>query len=48
MASSAQFLFAGLSWFPTNPGGMDRYGYELMQQLIADGDQSYVKRLWKY
>jgi glycosyltransferase involved in cell wall biosynthesis len=39
MASSAQFLFAGLGWFPRNPGGMDRYGYELMQQLIKDGDR---------
>jgi glycosyltransferase involved in cell wall biosynthesis len=39
MASSAQFLFTGLGWFPNNPGGMDRYGYELMQQLIKDGDR---------
>jgi glycosyltransferase involved in cell wall biosynthesis len=39
MAPSAQFLFAGLGWFPSNPGGMDRYGYELMQQLIKDGDR---------
>jgi glycosyltransferase involved in cell wall biosynthesis len=39
MASSAQLLFAGLGWFPTNPGGMDRYGYELMQQLVAEGDR---------
>lgn len=39
MVSSAQFLFAGLGWFPSNPGGMDRYGYELMQQLIAEGDR---------
>jgi glycosyltransferase involved in cell wall biosynthesis len=39
MASSAQFLFAGLGWFPSNPGGMDRYGYELMQQLVAEGDR---------
>jgi glycosyltransferase involved in cell wall biosynthesis len=38
MAPSAQFLFAGLGWFPNNPGGMDRYGYELMQQLIKDSD----------
>jgi glycosyltransferase involved in cell wall biosynthesis len=39
MTSSAQFLFAGLGWFPSNPGGMDRYGYELMQQLVKDGDR---------
>jgi glycosyltransferase involved in cell wall biosynthesis len=39
MASSAQLLFAGLGWFPINPGGMDRYGYELMQQLVAEGDR---------
>ncbi len=39
MASSAQFLLAGLGWFPSNPGGMDRYAYELMQQLIKDGDR---------
>lgn len=39
MVSSSHFLFAGLGWFPSNPGGMDRYGYELMQQLITDGDR---------
>jgi glycosyltransferase involved in cell wall biosynthesis len=39
MASSVQFLFAGLGWFPHNPGGMDRYGYELMQQFVKDGDR---------
>jgi glycosyltransferase involved in cell wall biosynthesis len=39
MTSSAQFLFAGLCWFPINPGGMERYGYELMQQLVAEGDR---------
>jgi glycosyltransferase involved in cell wall biosynthesis len=39
MISSAQFLFAGLGWFPSNPGGMDRYAYELMQQLTKDGDR---------
>jgi glycosyltransferase involved in cell wall biosynthesis len=38
MALSAQFLLVGLGWFPITPGGMDRYGYELMQQLAADGD----------
>lgn len=38
MTTPAQLLFIGLGWFPTTPGGMDRYGYELMQQLAADGD----------
>jgi glycosyltransferase involved in cell wall biosynthesis len=38
MPSSAQLLLVGLGWFPTTPGGMDRYGYELMQQLAAGGD----------
>ncbi len=39
MKLSSQLLFAGLGWFPTTPGGMDRYGYELMQQLVAEGDR---------
>jgi glycosyltransferase involved in cell wall biosynthesis len=39
MKSTSQLLFAGLGWFPTKPGGMDRYGYELMQQLAAEGDR---------
>jgi glycosyltransferase involved in cell wall biosynthesis len=39
MVSFAQFLFAGLGWFPSNPGGMDRYAYELMQQLTSEGDR---------
>jgi glycosyltransferase involved in cell wall biosynthesis len=38
MPSPAQLLLIGLGWFPTTPGGMDRYGYELMQQLAAEGD----------
>ncbi len=38
MASSAQLLLVGLGWFPITPGGMERYGYELMQQLAAEGD----------
>jgi glycosyltransferase involved in cell wall biosynthesis len=38
MLSPAQLLLVGLGWFPTTPGGMDRYGYELMQQLVAEGD----------
>jgi glycosyltransferase involved in cell wall biosynthesis len=39
MPSPAQLLLIGLGWFPTTPGGMDRYGYELMQQLAAEGDR---------
>jgi glycosyltransferase involved in cell wall biosynthesis len=39
MPSPAQLLLVGLGWFPTTPGGMDRYGYELMQQLVAEGDR---------
>jgi glycosyltransferase involved in cell wall biosynthesis len=39
MTSPAQLLLVGLGWFPTTPGGMERYGYELMQQLAAGGDR---------
>jgi glycosyltransferase involved in cell wall biosynthesis len=39
MPSPTQLLLVGLGWFPTTPGGMDRYGYELMQQLAAEGDR---------
>jgi glycosyltransferase involved in cell wall biosynthesis len=39
MTSPAQLLVVGLGWFPTTPGGMDRYGYELIQQLAATGDE---------
>jgi glycosyltransferase involved in cell wall biosynthesis len=39
MLSPAQLLLVGLGWFPTTPGGMDRYGYELMQQLVTEGDR---------
>jgi glycosyltransferase involved in cell wall biosynthesis len=42
MTSPAQLLLVGLGWFPTNPGGMDRYGYELMQQLAAAGDEIHL------
>ena len=38
MTSPAQILLIGLGWFPTTRG-MDRYGYELMQQLAAAGDR---------
>lgn len=37
--ASANILSFGLGWFPTTPGGMDRYVYELMQQLAAAGDR---------
>lgn len=36
---SANILCVGLGWFPKTPGGMERYGYELIQQLVAGGDQ---------
>jgi glycosyltransferase involved in cell wall biosynthesis len=39
MTSPAQLLLVGLGWFPATPGGMERYGYELMQQLAAQGDR---------
>jgi glycosyltransferase involved in cell wall biosynthesis len=39
MISPAQLLLVGLGWFPTTPGGLNRYGYELMQQLAAIGDE---------
>jgi glycosyltransferase involved in cell wall biosynthesis len=39
MTSPAQVLLVGGGWFPTTPGGMDRYGYELIQQLAATGDE---------
>lgn len=36
---SASFLCLGLGWFPTSPGGLERYVYELTHQLIANGDR---------
>lgn len=39
MTSPAQLLLVGLGWFPTTPGGLDRYLYELMQQLAVEGDR---------
>jgi len=36
---SVNILCVGLGWFPQTPGGMERYGYELMQHLVAGGDQ---------
>ena len=39
MTSPAQLLLVGMGWFPTSPGGLDRYLYELIQQLAAGGDE---------
>lgn len=38
-AHVASFLCIGKEWFPTTPGGLNRYVYELTQHLIATGDQ---------
>lgn len=38
-APVASFLCIGKEWFPTTPGGLNRYVYELTQHLIATGDQ---------
>ena len=43
--ASANILCVGLGWFPTTPGGMDRYGYELMhllQQAIGSTYAAWV------
>lgn len=37
-SSPADILCMGLGWFPENPGGLDRYVYELTHQLAALGD----------
>ncbi len=39
MTSPTNLLLVGLGWFPTTPGGLDRYLYELIQQLAAEGDR---------
>lgn len=36
---SANIPCVGLGWFSTTLGGMKRYGYELIQQSVAGGDQ---------
>jgi glycosyltransferase involved in cell wall biosynthesis len=36
---AANILCVGMGWFPTSPGGLDRYLYELMHQLAAAGDR---------
>lgn len=37
--SSASILCVGVGWFPTTPGGLERYVYELTQKLAANQDQ---------
>jgi glycosyltransferase involved in cell wall biosynthesis len=37
-ASSASILCVGVGWFPKTPGGLNRYVYELTQQLSTHGD----------
>jgi len=36
---AANILCVGLGWFPKTPGGLDRYVYELVNQLAANGDR---------
>lgn len=36
---AASVLFVGNRWFPTSPGGAERYLYELMQHLVKKGDR---------
>lgn len=36
---AASILFVGNRWFPTSPGGAERYLYELMQYLVKKGDR---------
>ncbi|BAZ06310.1 group 1 glycosyl transferase [Calothrix sp. NIES-3974] len=36
---SASILCLGLGWFPTSPGGLERYVYELTHQLTTKGDR---------
>ncbi len=38
-AASAYILCVGLGWFPANPGGLDRYVYELTHSLAAGQDR---------
>lgn len=37
-APPASILCVGMGWFPTAPGGLNRYVYELTQQLSLTGD----------
>ncbi|MDJ0732510.1 MAG: glycosyltransferase family 4 protein [Nostocaceae cyanobacterium] len=36
---SASIFCLGLGWFPKTPGGLERYIYELTQQLVANQDK---------
>lgn len=36
---TAHILCVGVGWFPTTPGGLERYIYELTQKLAANQDQ---------
>jgi glycosyltransferase involved in cell wall biosynthesis len=38
-SKTASILCVGMGWFPEVPGGLNRYVYELTQQLAIDGDQ---------
>lgn len=38
-STSASIACVGLGWFPENPGGLDRYVYELTHHLAATGDR---------
>lgn len=37
--TSAHILTLGSGWFPTNPGGLERYVYDLIYQLSTNQDQ---------
>jgi glycosyltransferase involved in cell wall biosynthesis len=37
--TSASILTLGIGWFPKNPGGLERYIYELTHKLAANQDQ---------
>ena len=37
-ATPASILCVGVGWFPKTPGGLNRYVYELTQQLSTQGD----------
>lgn len=37
--TSASILTLGMGWFPQNPGGLERYIYELTDKLAANRDQ---------
>ncbi|MDZ8107279.1 MAG: glycosyltransferase family 4 protein [Nostoc sp. DedQUE12a] len=38
-STSASILTLGLGWFPKNPGGLERYIYELTHKLAANQDE---------